>query len=77
MHPFKGVFFILITHSKAFIFMNNTYCVIMAGGIGSRFWPLSKSNMPKQFLISWERAVLSFSKPMTGSKESVRMRIFW
>jgi mannose-1-phosphate guanylyltransferase len=22
----------------------------MAGGIGSRFWPLSKSNMPKQFL---------------------------
>lgn len=30
--------------------MNNTYCVIMAGGIGSRFWPLSKSRMPKQFL---------------------------
>ena len=30
--------------------MNNNYCVIMAGGIGSRFWPLSKSNMPKQFL---------------------------
>jgi mannose-1-phosphate guanylyltransferase len=30
--------------------MTNTYCVIMAGGIGSRFWPLSKSNMPKQFL---------------------------
>ena len=30
--------------------MNNTYCVIMAGGIGSRFWPLSKATMPKQFL---------------------------
>lgn len=29
---------------------NNTYCVIMAGGIGSRFWPLSKSSTPKQFL---------------------------
>lgn len=26
------------------------FCVIMAGGIGSRFWPLSKDNMPKQFL---------------------------
>ena len=26
------------------------YCVIMAGGIGSRFWPLSKNNYPKQFL---------------------------
>lgn len=29
---------------------NNTYCVIMAGGIGSRFWPLSRKNLPKQFL---------------------------
>ncbi len=28
----------------------NHYCVIMAGGIGSRFWPLSKVNKPKQFL---------------------------
>ena len=26
------------------------YCIIMAGGIGSRFWPLSKDNCPKQFL---------------------------
>lgn len=26
------------------------YCVIMAGGIGSRFWPLSKTERPKQFL---------------------------
>ena len=30
--------------------MNNRYCIIMAGGIGSRFWPLSKNNYPKQFL---------------------------
>lgn len=28
----------------------NNYGVIMAGGIGSRFWPLSKNRMPKQFL---------------------------
>lgn len=26
------------------------YCIIMAGGVGSRFWPLSKNNCPKQFL---------------------------
>jgi mannose-1-phosphate guanylyltransferase len=26
------------------------YCVIMAGGIGSRFWPMSRTEMPKQFL---------------------------
>ncbi len=30
--------------------MNNTYVVIMAGGIGSRFWPLSTPEYPKQFL---------------------------
>ena len=30
--------------------MKNNYCIIMAGGIGSRFWPLSKDNYPKQFL---------------------------
>lgn len=28
----------------------NTYVVIMAGGIGSRFWPYSRTRYPKQFL---------------------------
>lgn len=28
----------------------NHYCVIMAGGVGSRFWPLSRNSKPKQFL---------------------------
>lgn len=27
-----------------------TYVTIMAGGIGSRFWPLSRADKPKQFL---------------------------
>ena len=31
--------------------MNNKYyCIIMAGGVGSRFWPLSRQDRPKQFL---------------------------
>lgn len=30
--------------------MKNRYCIIMAGGIGSRFWPVSRTNRPKQFL---------------------------
>ncbi|HPL07013.1 MAG TPA: sugar phosphate nucleotidyltransferase, partial [Bacteroidales bacterium] len=30
--------------------MENNYCVIMSGGIGSRFWPASRSTYPKQFL---------------------------
>ena len=29
---------------------SNNYCVIMGGGIGSRFWPYSRKNLPKQFL---------------------------
>lgn len=28
----------------------HSYCVIMAGGIGSRFWPISREKKPKQFL---------------------------
>jgi mannose-1-phosphate guanylyltransferase len=28
----------------------NTYVAIMAGGIGSRFWPMSREQKPKQFL---------------------------
>ncbi|SJZ68564.1 mannose-1-phosphate guanylyltransferase [Porphyromonas cangingivalis] len=28
----------------------NIYCVIMAGGIGARFWPMSRQDKPKQFL---------------------------
>ena len=30
--------------------INNCYCVILAGGTGTRFWPMSKTSKPKQFL---------------------------
>ncbi|MDE7460074.1 MAG: mannose-1-phosphate guanylyltransferase [Paramuribaculum sp.] len=29
---------------------NHRYCVIMCGGIGSRFWPYSRQSLPKQFI---------------------------
>jgi mannose-1-phosphate guanylyltransferase len=29
---------------------NNRYIIIMAGGVGSRFWPMSRCEKPKQFL---------------------------
>ena len=29
---------------------DNAYAIIMAGGSGTRFWPLSRSDRPKQFL---------------------------
>lgn len=31
-------------------FKNDNFCVIMAGGIGSRFWPMSRTSHPKQFI---------------------------
>ena len=38
----------ITNHPKA---MNShIYCVIMAGGAGTRFWPISRSGRPKQFL---------------------------
>ncbi|TZF83722.1 mannose-1-phosphate guanylyltransferase [Pedobacter sp. BS3] len=30
--------------------MKNYYAIIMAGGIGSRFWPISRTAHPKQFI---------------------------
>ena len=30
--------------------LKDTYAVILAGGIGSRFWPISRENRPKQFI---------------------------
>lgn len=29
---------------------NNTFVLIMAGGVGSRFWPKSRNHFPKQFI---------------------------
>lgn len=29
---------------------DHSYCIIMAGGFGSRFWPISRADKPKQFL---------------------------
>jgi len=30
--------------------INNKYILIMAGGVGSRFWPKSRNHFPKQFI---------------------------
>ena len=29
---------------------NNNYCIILAGGIGRRLWPVSREKLPKQFV---------------------------
>ena len=42
---------------------NHRYCVIMCGGIGSRFWPYSRANRPKQFIdfLGTGRSLLQMS----------------
>lgn len=42
---------------------NHRYCVIMCGGIGSRFWPYSRTNRPKQFIdfLGTGRSLLQMS----------------
>ncbi len=34
---------------------NDTQIIIMAGGIGSRFWPMSTPDYPKQFIDGFMR----------------------
>ena len=37
----------------------NVFCLIMAGGSGTRFWPLSRKKLPKQFLnLSGEKILI-------------------
>ncbi|HEY0298876.1 MAG TPA: mannose-1-phosphate guanylyltransferase [Arachidicoccus sp.] len=55
---------------------SNIYTIIMAGGVGSRFWPQSRQAMPKQFVdilgvgnslleMTWSRAVKFSSEENT------------
>ena len=42
--------YIYVNKQKPLYMNNNRYCVIMAGGTGSRLWPVSRAAKPKQFL---------------------------
>lgn len=54
--------------------MENRYCVIMCGGVGSRFWPFSKAAMPKQFLdfFGTSRTLLQMSYDRVSNIVPVR-----
>ena len=49
---FQKILFIFVVIRKNETHMNlkNNHVVIMAGGIGSRFWPMSSPKLPKQFI---------------------------
>ena len=40
-------------HNKSNMNISENFLIILAGGIGSRLWPLSTENMPKQFIDVW------------------------
>ncbi len=46
----KDYFAYFVVLSQKNYIMTDNYCVIMGGGIGSRFWPFSRESYPKQFL---------------------------
>ena len=50
--------------------MTNRYCVILAGGLGTRFWPISKAAKPKQFLDVADTGKHSSARHTTGSRQS-------
>jgi mannose-1-phosphate guanylyltransferase len=47
------------------------YVAIMAGGIGSRFWPMSRSNYPKQFLDILNSGETLIQQTLTRYKKMV------
>ncbi|MBU2504792.1 MAG: mannose-1-phosphate guanyltransferase, partial [Candidatus Omnitrophica bacterium] len=50
---------------------NHNYAVILAGGMGSRFWPLSRSLEPKQFLSIFGHDSL-FHETISRIKTTIR-----
>ena len=68
---------------------NNYYCIIMAGGMGRRFWPCSRKNLRdagfgraagktclSSFWISSEQVKRFCNKPLTGINKSFQQAIF-
>ena len=50
---------------------NDTQVIIMAGGIGSRFWPMSTPDYPKQFID-----VMGVGRSLIQLKEEQRIKEF-
>lgn len=57
--------------------MSNVFTVIMAGGSGTRFWPLSRSSLPKQFLplTSKQPLIAETMKRMAGLSTPARTSV--
>ena len=56
--------------------MDNRYVIIMAGGVGSRFWPLSRREKPKQFLDILGKGETLIQQTYRRFKTTVLRKIF-
>ena len=56
--------------------IKNNHLVIMAGGVGSRFWPMSTPDYPKQFIdvLGCGRTLIQLTQ--TVLKVFVRLKMF-
>ena len=52
----------------------NYYAIIMAGGIGSRFWPISRTSHPKQFIDILGTGKNAYTKHIRPFSESLPQR---
>jgi len=52
------------------------YVAIMAGGIGSRFWPQSRTSYPKQFLDILNTGKSLIDGPMNDMQHLFPMKTF-
>ena len=57
--------------------MRNNHIVIMAGGVGSRFWPLSTPEYPKQFIDIWGCGRTLIQLTVDRFKGICPMQNFW
>ena len=54
----------------------NFYALILAGGLGSRFWPASKESLPKQFINLTGSGKTLIKRHLLEFKKSSRLKIF-
>jgi mannose-1-phosphate guanylyltransferase/mannose-6-phosphate isomerase len=53
---------------------NKVYPIMLAGGVGSRLWPISRKNYPKQFLKFFDKRTSFFQKTILSFKESSNLK---
>ena len=51
--------------------MEKVYPILLAGGSGTRLWPLSRQSYPKQFSNNWQQNIVSRPALRLTSSEQI------